>query len=148
MPNSWKLLFGFFACWTRRNMRAFSRRLSNRKSCIGCLQVLQAPRFAYAGEFGNLFQQKPKILPVPPADSLEAQLHTLGRQHLFVEFDRLSPSHPIRKPMLAWPLGYHTMRSAWADNFDAIIFSDVMFPNTKDAKLPDGGRTHRKEQTR
>ena len=103
---------------------------------------------AYAGEFGNPFQQKPNALPVPPVDLLETQLHASGHRHLFVDFDRLSSSHPLRKPMLAWPLGYATMRSVWADNFDAIIFSDVMFPNTKDAKLPDGVRTRRTEQTR
>ncbi len=103
---------------------------------------------AYAGEFGNPFQQKPNTLPIPPRDSLETLLHASGHRHLFVDFDRLSSSHPLRKPMLAWPLGYATMRSVWADNFDAIIFSDVMFPNTKDAKLPDGVRTRRTEQTR
>jgi erythromycin esterase len=103
---------------------------------------------AYSGEVGNPFMQKPRTLPMPPVDSLETQLHVLGHQHLFVDLDRLSSNRPLRKPMLAWPLGYHTMSSAWADNFDAIIFSDVMFPNTKDAKLPDGVRTRRTEQTR
>lgn len=95
---------------------------------------------AHGGTFGNPFQKTPRSLPLPASDSLEARLHALGHQNLFVDLRRVPADHPLRKPMVAWPLGYMPMKSVWPDNVDAFFFTDTMFPNTRDAVLPDGVR--------
>lgn len=91
---------------------------------------------AYAGEMGNPFME-PRALPPVQESSLEAELHALGREYLLVDIGRLPAKHRLRSQMLAWPLGYMPMESVWANNFDALVFTDVMFSNGKNARLPD-----------
>lgn len=95
---------------------------------------------AYSGESGNPFME-PRRLPAVLDSSLEAQLHANGSEYLFVEISRLPSGHMLRQPMTASPLGYMPMKSVWADHFDAIFYTDVMFPNTKGARVPEGVRT-------
>jgi hypothetical protein len=74
------------------------------------------------------------------------ELHALGHKYLFVDLTRLPAKHFLRSPNIALPLGYMPMTSIWTNNFDAIVYTDVMFPNTKAAKLPDGVRTSRQSR--
>lgn len=110
-----------------------SQRLGRRLYTIGFT--------AHEGEIGHLFM-KPRRLPAVPESSLEAQLHALGRKYVLVDIGSLPATHPLRSRMIAWPLGYMPMEAAWSENFDAILYTDVMFPNTKGTEIPPGVRTN------
>jgi len=99
---------------------------------------------AYSGARGTPMMPKPVILEPPTADSLEALLHAAGRPYAFVDFRGLPREHWLKKPITSRPFGYAQMRSDWTRNFDAMFYTDVMFPSTMDGSVPDGVRTSKK----
>jgi len=98
---------------------------------------------AYQGRFGNPMMT-PWTLPAPAADSLESLLHATGRSYAFLDFRGLAADHWLRKPLSARPFGYVQMRSNWTDNFDGMVYTDVMFPNTVAGTVPEEVKTKKK----
>jgi erythromycin esterase len=95
---------------------------------------------AYRGQAGNP-QTSPHSLASPSPESIETLLHAAGKPYALVNFRELPPDHWLRTPMLSRPLGYVEMLSNWTDNFDAMFYTDAMFPNTTAGTVPDGVRT-------
>ncbi len=93
---------------------------------------------AYHGRRGTPMMPEPAILEPPSADSLEALFHAAGRPYAFVDFRGLPNDHWLRKPIMSRPFGYVQMLSDWTSNFDAMFFTDVMFPSTTTGNVPDG----------
>ncbi len=93
---------------------------------------------AYCGRAGTPMMLGPRILEPPAADSLETLFHATGRPYAFVDFRELPKDHWLRKPIISRPFGYTQMLSNWTGNFDAMFFTDVMFPNTTAGNVPDG----------
>ncbi len=86
---------------------------------------------AYSGKAGNPFHGS---FALPPAanGSLEDRLHTAGFDHALVDLRSLPDTEGggwLREELVARPLGYAPMRAKWPNHFDAIFFSDVMFPS-------------------
>lgn len=98
---------------------------------------------AYQGRVGNP-RMTPWTLQAPAADSLEALFHATGQPYAFVDFRGLAADHWLRKPLPARPFGYGQMRSKWPDNFDGMVYTDVMFPNTVAGTVPDGVKTKKR----
>jgi hypothetical protein len=67
--------------------------------------------------------------------------HAAGRAYALVDFRSLPEQHWLRGPVISRPLGYAPMSSDWTRNFDAMIFTDVMFPNTPAGTVPAGVKT-------
>ncbi len=63
--------------------------------------------------------------------TLEALLHETGKPYLFVDFRGLPKGHWLREPIVARPLGYAPMKGVWPDSFDAVMFTDRMYPSTR-----------------
>ncbi|MGD8454013.1 MAG: erythromycin esterase family protein [Phycisphaerae bacterium] len=95
---------------------------------------------AYAGKAGNPFHGVRDIAEAV-AGSFEALLHEAGRPYVFIDFRGLPADHWLRGPLSARPLGYAAMEADWTNVFDAMIFTDQMFPSTRDGAVPDGVRT-------
>ena len=98
---------------------------------------------AYSGKSGNPNIPMMRPLPAPEPEGLETLLHAAGQPYAFVDFRSLPSDHWLRGPVISRPLGYAPMVSDWTGNFDAMIFTDVMFPNTPAGTVPDGVRTKR-----
>jgi erythromycin esterase len=87
---------------------------------------------AYSGKAGNPFHGS---FPLPPAanGSLEDRLHTAGFDHALVDLRSLPDKEGgawLKEELVARPLGYAPMRAHWPNHFDAVFYSDVMFPST------------------
>jgi erythromycin esterase len=86
---------------------------------------------AYSGRAGNPFHGSFAITPAAK-DSLEDRLHAAGFDHALVDLRSLPDKEGgawLKDELVARPLGYSPMRAKWPSHFDAIFFSDVMFPN-------------------
>ena len=83
---------------------------------------------AYQGKFGSA--ERPREVATAPDGSLDALLHQVGAPYLFLDFRSLrrQPEHWLRQSIVARPLGYMAMRANWTEIFDAMIFTDTMFP--------------------
>jgi erythromycin esterase len=92
---------------------------------------------AYEGQFGNPFQP-PRPLSPPRAGSLEDLWHRTGRRYAFLDLRSLPADHWLRRPMFARPFAYMEQEAIWGDHFDAILYTDVMFPSSRDGSVPDG----------
>ena len=99
---------------------------------------------AYRGRRGTPMMRGPRILEPPPADSLETLFHATGRPYAFVDFRGLPKDHWLRRPISSRPFGYTQTLSNWTGNFDAMFFTDVMFPNTLAGHVPAGVITKKK----
>ena len=97
---------------------------------------------AYQGKAANP-RTAPRAIDAPQPESLETLFHAAGNPYAFVDFRGLLADHWLRRPLIARPLGYAQMLSDWTGNFDAVIFTDVMFPNTVAGTVPDGVKTKR-----
>jgi erythromycin esterase len=98
---------------------------------------------AHSGRAGNVFG-KPVELQPPPAESLEQLLHAAGHAYAFLDLRRLAPGGAwLAGEVSARPLGYSDMHADWTQVFDAFLFTDRMFPSTRDGAVPDGVRTAR-----
>jgi erythromycin esterase len=94
---------------------------------------------AYQGRSGNpFFGGSP--LARPASDSVEAFFHDAASPLAFVDLRQLPRSHWLRAPQNARPLGYSPMVADWGNIFDAIFYTDVMFPSTPDGSVPEGTR--------
>jgi erythromycin esterase len=83
---------------------------------------------AYQGKFGSA--ERPREVGMAPDGSLDALLHQVGSPYLFLDFRSLrrQPEHWLHQSIVARPLGYGAMRANWTEIFDAMIFTDTMFP--------------------
>jgi erythromycin esterase len=95
---------------------------------------------AYTGRSANP-NVAPHALAAPEPESLETLFHAAGRAYALVDFRSLPEEHWLRGPVISRPLGYTPMSSDWTLNFDAMIFTDVMFPNTPAGTVPAGVKT-------
>jgi erythromycin esterase len=99
---------------------------------------------AYRGKAGRMYERPSELAEAEPG-TLEWLLHQLEQPYLFVDFRGLPPEHWLRGPVVAGPLGYSPMRADWTQVFDAIMFTDVMFPSTTGGEVPDGVKVRRPE---
>ena len=99
---------------------------------------------AYEGAVANPMMTVVRRLEPPAADSLETLFHAAGRPYALVDFRALPKDHWLRQPIISRPFGYGQERSNWTRNFDAMFFTDVMFPNTAGGNVPDGVLTNKK----
>lgn len=95
---------------------------------------------AYGGKAANPMNA-PRALMAPEAESLETLWHAAGQAYALVDFRGLPAEHWLRGQVIARPLGYAPMVSDWTGNFDAMVFTDVMFPNTRAGTVPAGVKT-------
>jgi erythromycin esterase len=91
---------------------------------------------AYEGKFGNPFQ-RPRPLSPPRAGSLEDLWHRTGSQYAFLDLRSLPADHWLRRPVFARPFGYAEQEAMWRDHFDAFLYTDVMFPSSRDGSVPE-----------
>jgi len=99
---------------------------------------------AYRGRVANPMMTAERSFDAPSSDSLETLLHATGRPYAFVDFRELPNGHWLRKPIISRPFGYGERLGNWTDNFDAMFFTDVMFPNTTAGIVPAGVITRMK----
>lgn len=102
-------------------------------------QVYSIAFSAYSGSAGNpVFGTRQ--LPTSSKGTLEELLHAAGFAHAIVDL-RSMPAREggawLKEPQIARPLGYSPMQARWPNHFDAVFYSDVMFPSTDDAELPE-----------
>jgi erythromycin esterase len=86
---------------------------------------------AFSGKAGNPFHGSYALKPAAK-DSLEERLHAAGFDHALVDLRSLPKTEGgewLKDELVARPLGYAPMRAKWPNHFDAIFFSDVMFPS-------------------
>lgn len=96
---------------------------------------------AHSGKAGNPFRTA-QDLPPPEPDGLEALLHEAAAPYAFLDLRDLAPGGEwLRGELSARPLGYSPMRADWTQVFDAFVFTDEMFPSTRDGAVPSGVRT-------
>ena len=88
---------------------------------------------AYEGKRGNPFFGSAPVERSEPG-SLESLCHDAGHPYLFIDFRALPEDHWLRGPVVACPLGYSPMRASWPWHFDAMIYTERMFPSTRDGK--------------
>lgn len=83
---------------------------------------------AYEGTRGRW---PPSANPIEPAPegSLDWLLHQVGEPYLFLDLRGVPEDHWLRNELVARPIGYLPMRAAWTEVFDAVVFTDRMFPN-------------------
>jgi erythromycin esterase len=88
---------------------------------------------AYDGACGN---PNSPVWPLAPArdSSLEGMLHATGAPLSFLDFRSLPADHWLRQPVDSRPLGNVTMTAVWPRHFDAMIFTNTMYPNRKRAE--------------
>ena len=99
------------------------------------------PKFGKGNMFGTL------ELPNAPKGSLEDLLHSAGMPYAFVGFRSLPPGGEwLRKPLVSRPLGYALMRADWPSVFDAVFYTETMFPSTNNGEVPEGVRTKASEK--
>lgn len=99
---------------------------------------------AYRGAVANPMMTVLRRLEPPSDDSLETLLHATGRPYALVDFRALPKEHWLRQPIVSRPFGYSQMLSNWTGNFDAMFFTDAMFPNTPGGNVPDSVKTKKK----
>ena len=92
-------------------------------------QVYSIGFTAYQGQAGNQSRHDSIQLPVPVPDSLEALLHAAGMRFSFLDLRGLPGGHWLRRSIYAAPLLYETKTSVWPNHFDALFFTDRMFPS-------------------
>jgi erythromycin esterase len=95
---------------------------------------------AYSGKWANP-SMTPRALVPPEPESLETLFHAAGHPYAFIDFRLLPLNHWLRAELVSRPLGYVEMVSDWTGNFDAVFFTDVMFPNTPAGTVPAGVKT-------
>lgn len=96
---------------------------------------------AHGGRAGNAFGS-PVDLDPPSQGSLEHLLHDAGAPYAFLDLRSLPAGGEwLAAPLTARPLGYSEMRADWTQVFDALVFTDRMFPSTRDGAVPAGVRT-------
>jgi len=64
-------------------------------------------------------------------DSLEGALHATEVPLGFVDFRSLPAGHWLRGSVPARPLGYGPMLAAWPRHFDALVYTETMYPNKR-----------------
>lgn len=94
---------------------------------------------AYSGRIGRPWSGAAPIEKAAEG-TLEAMLHATGKPYLFVDFRGLPEGHWLRGPVVARPLGYAPMRGAWPESFDAVVFTDRMYPSTAVGAEPEDAR--------
>jgi erythromycin esterase len=88
---------------------------------------------AFSGKAGNPFHGSFAINPATKG-SLEDRLHAAGFDHALVDLKSLPDKEGgawLKEEIVARPLGYGPMRAKWPDHFDAMFFSDVMYPSAR-----------------
>lgn len=92
---------------------------------------------AHEGSAGSCFGQSRAIEPSPEG-SIGSLLAHVEHPFLFLDFRPLAPDHWLREPIVMRTLGYVPMDAVWPDQFDAVFFTRMMFPSTKEGKAPAG----------
>ena len=69
-------------------------------------------------------------VPAPPADSLEAALHAVGKPYLFLDLHGLPPDHRLRQSFTAGFVFYMPIKCEWAKAYDGVLFIDSMRAST------------------
>ncbi|MDF1838855.1 MAG: erythromycin esterase family protein, partial [Planctomycetota bacterium] len=82
------------------------------------------------GRGGLPWQTPGSALPDPLPGSFEALCLQAGLTSHLVDLRHLPPRHPLRKPMVAGPLGHSPMRASWPDSVDAFAFVRERTPST------------------
>lgn len=100
---------------------------------------------AYGGQAGNPFFGAGE-LPAASEGSLESLLHATGHAYAVVDFRSLPEGAWLRGPVVARPLGYSTMEAAWPVAFDAVFYTETMFPSTREGGVPKEVRTAKTEE--
>jgi erythromycin esterase len=95
---------------------------------------------AFQGQTGNPFFGAHHLKRADNG-TLEALCHATERRTLCIDFRSLPADSWLRQPLEARPLGYASMRAVWPNVFDAMIFTDAMFPSARDGRLPAGVKT-------
>ena len=90
---------------------------------------------AYQGAQGNPFFGEHPLTHARP-DTFESLCHSVSKSYLLVDLRHLPSDSWLRQPVDARPLGYSPMRARWPDVFDAILFTDRMFPSAANGRLP------------
>lgn len=88
---------------------------------------------AFSGKIGFANRDVPQTEISPaPEGSLPALLHQDGRPILFLDFrtDTATPGHWLQQEYSDRPLGHSIMKTAWARQYDAVIFTDLLEPST------------------
>ncbi len=88
---------------------------------------------AYDGACGNPFSAGWALAPATDS-SLEGMFHATGVPLSFLDFRSLPADHWLRQPVDSRPLGNATMTAVWPRHFDAMIFTNTMYPNRKSAE--------------
>jgi erythromycin esterase len=93
---------------------------------------------AAGGGVGDVMGGRRLALPKPAKGSFEDLCMRVGRRFLFVDFRGLSVTHWLRSPISARPFDHSPIVTDWTRQMDALVFTDVMFPSTKDYLAPAG----------
>lgn len=93
---------------------------------------------AAKGSAGDVMGGRTLDLPKPAKGSFEDLCMRVGRRFLFVDFRGLSATHWLRKPISARPFDHSPTETDWTRQMDAIVFTDAMFPSTKERLAPPG----------
>ena len=83
---------------------------------------------AYRGSAGTPFQ-KPFVLKEGAPGTLDRLFHDAGAPYSFLDFRSLPKAHWLRSPLIARPFGNSPMLTSWPNHFDALVFTDVMYPS-------------------
>jgi len=89
---------------------------------------------AYDGAYGNPWSDAWALAPATAA-SLEGMFHATGVPLSFLDFRSLPADHWLREPMFSRPLGNAMIVAVWPRHFDAMIFTETMYPNPRRADL-------------
>jgi erythromycin esterase len=86
---------------------------------------------AYLGTVGTAINPQVQFLPAAPPDSLDADLHRIGKEYLFLDFRGIDHAAApwFRQGISSRPLGYVPMKTDWSRRFDAVVFTDKMVPS-------------------
>jgi hypothetical protein len=96
---------------------------------------------AYRGVRGDPFFGSAQLRDAP-SGSLEDLFHCTGNRYAFLDFRSLPPGGEwLRSPVASRPLGYTLMQADWTRVFDAVVYTETMFPSTDDGTVPSGVRT-------
>lgn len=71
-----------------------------------------------------------------PAGSLEAMCKATGKQLMFVPLRGQPEGHWLRGSISARPLGNSDMLTDWSRQLDAFVYTEKLFPSTKENYLP------------
>lgn len=91
---------------------------------------------ARQGRRGSVFTGIAPLGPPPPG-SVEDLCARAGLGDAIIPLRGLPLRSPLRRPLVAWPLGYSPMRASWPDVFDALVVNAEQAPSTQRPAEPE-----------